>query len=260
MQRQHHCELPIYFFLAARNQRKSTYSTQGAPEGVGILLRKLRGEEVDWQAFRECRSPTAQCSKCEMQRDISHFTDAEWELARAFRPATCIVCSDSVTGERRKRDLKAAKPIHPCASCKHSKIMDAFPRAQLEQADAITKQTCLKCVQAQDQFACNVCKMTKTKDAFQPQVLTLPTHRACLDCQPRTGERKRGWLTCRGCAALVPTTGTAEGKHVRCPNCMSRGTREINVHTCKRCHQKFTSSTRTQSEARERYCPKCRKK
>ena len=230
---------------------------KGAPEGVGILLRKLRGEDIDWQAFRECRSPTAICSKCEMQRDISHFTDAEWELARAIRPATCIVCTDSVIGERRKRDLKTAKPIHPCASCKHSKIMDAFPRAQLEQADAITKQICLKCLQAQQQFWCNLCKTSKDKERFQPQVLTLATQRACLDCQPGPRERKKGWSTCRACSAVVPTLRAPEGKVERCLNCKSRGTRMTNVHTCKRCSQKF-SSQRTESEARERYCPKCR--
>ena len=233
---------------------------KGAPEGVGILLRKLRGEDIDWQAFRECRAPTAQCCKCEMQRDISHFTDAEWELARASRPATCIVCTDSVIGEKRKRDLKTAKPIHPCASCKHSKIVDAFPRAQLEQADAITKQICLKCLQAQEMFMCNVCGKTKERDGFQPQVLTLPTYRPCLACQPRKGERKKGWTTCRACAALIPTPGLAEGSLERCPNCRSRSTRQTNVHTCKTCHNKFTSSRKAQSEARERYCPRCRKK
>ena len=186
-----------------------------------------------------------------MQRDISHFTDAEWELARAIRPATCIVCTESVIGERRKRDLKMAKPIHPCARCKHSKIMDAFPRAQLEQADAITKQICLKCLQAQEQSMCNVCKMTKERARFQPEVITLPTQRSYLECQPLHLERKRGWTKCRACKAWVPTWGNAELER-RCPNCKSRGTRETNVHTCKRCTQKFTSSTQAQSEARIR--------
>ena len=232
----------------------------GALEGVGILLRKLRGEDIDWQAFRECRSPTAICSKCEMQRDISHFTDAEWELARAIRPATCIVCTESVIGEKRKRDLKTAKPIYPCARCKHNKIMDAFPRAQLEQADASTKQICLKCLHVQEQFVCDICKTTKDRDNFQPQVLTLPIHRPCLVCQPRKGEKRRGWTTCRRCAGLIPTAGLAEGSLERCPNFRSRSTWQSNVHTCKRCQKKFTSSVKAQSEARERHCPQCRNK
>ena len=206
VQRDHCCTCFGCFHAVLKND----LHMKGAPEGVGILLRKLRGENVDWQAFRECRAPTAQCSKCDMQRDISHFTDPEWELARAIRPATCIVCSESVIGERRKRELKTAKPIHPCALCKHSKIMDAFPRAQLEQADAITRQVCLKCLHAQDHFVCTLCGVSKERDSYQPQVLTLPCQRPCLGCQPVTGERKRGWTTCRGCAAKIPTTGLTD--------------------------------------------------
>ena len=233
---------------------------KGAPEGVGILLRKLRGEDIDWLAFRECRAPTAQCSKCDMQRDISHFTDAEWELARAIRPATCIVCSESVIGEKRKRDLKTAKPIHPCASCKHSKIVDAFPRAQLEQADAITKQICLKCLTEMEEFQCSRCKEIKRTSDFQPQVLTLPARRCCKACQPTVRQGVRGWFQCRGCSAVLPLNARhTQQREYRCPNCQSRGAREAHVHMCRSCGIKFPTTLKPQSEARERLCPKCRR-
>ena len=221
------------------------------------MLRKLRGEDIDWQAFRECRAPTAQCSKCDMQRDISHFTDAEWELARANRPATCIVCTDSVIGERRKRDLKTAKPIHLCAACKFSKVEDAFPRAQLEQPDATTKQICLKCMNAKKELQCDLCKEMKSTSDFQPQVLTLPARRCCRKCQPEMSRGTRGWFCCRGCQAILPLAA-AGVREYRCPNCQSRGTRQTNMHACRRCSMKFVSTMKMQSQARERFCPKCR--
>ena len=36
----------------------------GAPEGPALLLKQLRGEEVDWDAFREAKAPSAACDKC----------------------------------------------------------------------------------------------------------------------------------------------------------------------------------------------------
>eukprot|EP00971_Amphidinium_carterae_P054940 1082860-Amphidinium_carterae.1 len=48
-----------------------------------------------------------------------------------------------------------------CVSCGFVKIEDAFPRAQLRQDHATSKQKCLSCVRSLQQLTCTVCKMDK---------------------------------------------------------------------------------------------------
>ena len=231
---------------------------RGGPEGAALLLRKLRGESIDWAACQECRAPTAKCSACRKRLDISHFTDAQWELARANRPTTCADCSACEVGERRRQGLKKAKPTYICAGCGHAKIEDAFPRAQLEQSNAATKQRCLKCIQTQAKFLCQVCELTKAATHFQPEVLTIPEGSCCKACQPLAGSRTRGWFTCRGCKAILPISGTSAGQMQRCANCKTRAPRDANMHSCKKCGNKFPSTFKPGGDGRERLCSQCR--
>ena len=156
----------------------------------------------------------------------------------------------------RTRDLKTAKPIHPCALCKHNKITDAFPCAQVEQADANTKQICLKCLQTRDRFFCNLCNATKERDGFQPQVLTLPGYRPCLAFQPRKGERKKGRTTCRACAALIPRL---RGAWRDAPTAGQEALSRPIPILARRVATSLQAAGR-RAKLAKRYCPRCRKK
>ena len=48
--------------------------TQGIPQGTTLLLRKLRGEKLDWTNIEETRIVNKTCIVCKMKGDGSKFT------------------------------------------------------------------------------------------------------------------------------------------------------------------------------------------
>ncbi|CAJ1379302.1 unnamed protein product [Effrenium voratum] len=90
--------------------------TRGAPEGPALLLKQLRGEEVDWDAFREAKAPSAACEKCKEAKTLDYFSDRQWERVRSNRSAICLACAPSRRGpywaasSRRPRNLRRPPP------------------------------------------------------------------------------------------------------------------------------------------------------
>ena len=53
--------------------------TRGPPEGPSLLLRKLRGEKIDWKAVEEKHVPMAKCcGPCMNLREKKDFDAREW--------------------------------------------------------------------------------------------------------------------------------------------------------------------------------------
>ena len=98
---------------------------RGAPEGVGLLLQHLRGENIDWDAYRDSREPSSVCSTCRKIRRFGEFTDAQWQLARANRAAICIYCEK---GKNAKPRPLANKPMakHQCSQSSSSRLRTPF--------------------------------------------------------------------------------------------------------------------------------------
>ncbi|CAJ1413430.1 unnamed protein product, partial [Effrenium voratum] len=111
--------------------------TRGAPEGPALLLQQLRGEEVNWEAFREAKAPSAACEKRKEAKTLDYFSDRQWERVRANRSAICLACGPG-KGEQKalKRKLPSGLARLDCRGCKFRKLEDAFPRAQLQQDDS----------------------------------------------------------------------------------------------------------------------------
>ncbi|CAJ1431386.1 unnamed protein product, partial [Effrenium voratum] len=115
--------------------------TRGAPEGPALLLQQLRGEEVDWEAFRETKAPSATCEKCKERKTLDYFSDRQWERVRANRSAICLACGPSKGGQKTlKRKLPSGLARLDCRGCKSRKLEDAFPRAQLQQDESEAKR------------------------------------------------------------------------------------------------------------------------
>ena len=108
---------------------------RGAPEGPQLLLQKLRGDELDWEAMREARMPYAPCEKCRQIRTLDCFDHKNWELIRANRSATCKGCLENAKGPRKRALPTGAPKLVECRGCKRRKVEDAFPRAQLVQQE-----------------------------------------------------------------------------------------------------------------------------
>ncbi|CAJ1331064.1 unnamed protein product, partial [Effrenium voratum] len=94
--------------------------TRGAPEGPALLLKQLRGEEVDWDAFRVA------WEKCKEAKTLDYFSGAGQKTL--------------------KRKLPSDLARLDCRGCKFRKLEHAFPRAQLQQDESEAKRRCLKCL------------------------------------------------------------------------------------------------------------------
>ena len=251
---------------------------RGVPEGPQLLLRMLRGEDIDWAAYREGRMPTAYCQTCKHVRPMDEFDHDNWELVRANRRAPlCLACKHKSVSKKRKLDEGALKYV--CAGCKVSKVEDAFPRAQLTsrqeepgdqdlraQEQAAKRRRCTACCKAASSLKCSCCGEVKAVDAIEPTMITMPERAiACRACQAEVQEKKKrnkdmmGWFSCRSCEIFYPNSAAADSakRQRRCLNCASRGTRQKDQQTCRKCKRTW-SERQPPGQTRRRYCPDCR--
>eukprot|EP00971_Amphidinium_carterae_P342026 6481159-Amphidinium_carterae.1 len=181
----------------------------------------------------------AQCKDCLQARAVDEFADAQWECIRANRPGTCLSCTKDGKGVLRRKILSGTDK-YKCVSCGFIKIEDAFPRAQLRQEDAASKQKCLACVRQLQWLICDVCKTEKAALSYSPSMLTYPTGLvACCDCQKIAQNTtdysdRKGWMTCKHCHELMRSTRAATQLQY-CLNCSNRTTHVRDQHTCRSC-------------------------
>ena len=182
---------------------------RGVSDGPHLLLQSLRGEEVDWDAYREGRAPVAKCSTCQNAKTLDCFEHEQWDRVRANLPAMCMECRHGQKGPRMRK-LDKGVETYTFSACKLKKIEDAFPRAQLKQEDA---KKCLACCKAVTQLQCCECRTAKTVSDFHPSMVTLPADGApCKSCQAEVEKQafkkfRKNWFTCRGpgCQQVLPT-------------------------------------------------------
>ena len=240
---------------------------RGTGEGPKLLLQTLRGEDIDWGAFREGRMPFATCQTCQQVRNMDGFGYEQWDKIRANLPGMCMQCKHGKSGPC-KRKLESGTVKYVCGKCKINKVEDAYPRAQLKQRNEV-KPTCLTCCKAVDRLKCGQCEKVKPVEEFEAMMVTLPhTMNACKQCQEEikknTNRLRTGWFTCRGCKTVLPEIAAPPdhlGQHRRCLNCASRNTRQKDEQTCrnKACKRKFVEK-QVSGQPRKRYCPACRHK
>ena len=240
--------------------------TRGAPEGPALLLKQLRGEEVDWEAFREAKAPSAACEKCKDAKTLDYFSDRQWERVRANCSAICLACGPSKGGQKTlKRKLPSGLARLDCRGCKFRKLEDAFPRAQLQRGNSEAARRCLKCLKEVCALECSVCLAEKPISECNSAAATMPWAAVCAACGAEAKKRRRperaGWFACRTCETFFPPQGAAKAEasapSQRCLNCASRGSCAKGKSTCRKCGTVW-SEPRGQSDKRQRLCPKCR--
>ncbi|CAE7640649.1 pfh1 [Symbiodinium microadriaticum] len=242
---------------------------RGAAEGPKLLLESLRGQEIDWTAYREARQPTATCKECRLVKAVQAFYDAEWSRVRSNQPATCIACTNKGKPIARpaKRKYSGGPASFLCNGCKRAKIEDAFPRAQLNQRDSEAKRRCLPCLKAATTLTCAVCAATKPVADFAAVMITLPAQDVvCCACQQEAKQRgatnsREGWFTCQGCKEFFhaqPGSQESEQRGRYCQNCASRSTWAANQQKCRSCGKMFQQK-QPKGQPRVRNCPDCRR-
>ena len=256
---------------------------RGPPEGPGLLLRTLRGEDVDWNVYLEACTPCAECKSCDRRLSLDNFDLENWERVRANRgPPLCLECKwKNPMVVKRKLDGGAVKFV--CSSCKVSKVEDAYPRAQLRHVvgpvgSAVVLESdvddrvvlCIGCCKNLVSLTCGCCGMEKDVNAFESTMVTFPLgYGVCQECQHAARKKHKipGWFSCRTCgvhyywmAGALPRSTSVDTRYRRCLNCASGWMREKDVKTCrnKSCKRKFSEPVNV-SGKRFRTCPDCRR-
>ena len=160
-------------------------------DGPKLLLKQLRGEQVNWANYRDSRAPCAACQRCRQPKRLDNFSHEQWEKARANLPATCLACVHT-DGRWKARKLEPAPEMFECVACQTKKVPDAFPRAQLAQPNAEPTRRCLKCLQALvAEMTCCRCEEIKPAAQFNAAMITMPPESvACRACQGRSRMRR----------------------------------------------------------------------
>eukprot|EP00971_Amphidinium_carterae_P012152 239278-Amphidinium_carterae.3 len=70
-----------------------------AAEGPTYLLKHLRGEIVDWEAYREGKHPHRTCSQCGLERINKGFSASQWAGVSSGRDAVCLTCEQGKTSD-----------------------------------------------------------------------------------------------------------------------------------------------------------------
>jgi hypothetical protein len=238
-----------------------------ASEGPDLLLKKLRGEAIDWATIREATRPCSTCKECQQVLPMDAFEQKQWELVRANRTGMCRTCKDGVIPKRRRKVDGDGLEKHECFGCNMIKIAEAFPRAQLAQDVAQKLRHCLKCCQAQRaQMQCLRCLDTKVSSEFEPEMITMPTSGIlCIHCQGQVRQQatrnRTGFFSCKTCCKVFPNAvGTKHEEGRRCLNCATRDTRKKGEQTCRGCKRKFSAPPSADGTRPARNCPDCRRR
>ena len=93
--------------------------TRGQQRGPELLLKHLRGEDIDWKAIEEEYMPRDKCVNCGSVKYKHEFPLQQW--TRKDKCRHCTGCVD------QKED--AGTPLQ-CSNCKLWKATAAFPETQ----------------------------------------------------------------------------------------------------------------------------------
>ena len=242
------------------------YQRGPTSDGPDLLLRKLRGEEIDWAAVRKAKRPCATCQGCQRVLAMDEYDSKQWDLVRANKTALCRICKEGKAISRKRRLEPESLQKYQCFGCDTYKIAEAFPRAQQAQKDAETLRECLKCAQQKFAMDCCRCSSTKMYTDIEPEMVTMPPSGVvCLECQEEVRQQKHrqwgGFFARRACGKIFANTvGVGKGQGQRCLNCASRDNRKVGELTCRGCKRKWAEKGQAAQAKRQRYCPDCRKK
>ena len=170
---------------------------RGMNEGPSLLLQTLRGESIDWAAFREGRKPFASCRKCEQVRSLEGFEHEQWENVRKNLPAMCMRCKHGEGGWT----------IKPEAGQRHTKICVRPMQSQQDRGLLSTGS-----VKARRR-GCKEDVPLLLQGRYQPTLHQLPSHKGECRFPPGHGHNAGGWIAAQSMSrrSATTTSGPSQG-------------------------------------------------
>ena len=141
--------------------------SQGEVQGPSLLLKVLRGENIDWDAVQDGMLPRKRCCGCKRRKGKMEFAPVEWrdvadgwcrgciqEMEDTGTPLRCGRChvwkgQQEYTrhalkfGRRRFCICCAGAEVRACQKCMRALIQDSFG-ATWDEEDAT--RTCVECL------------------------------------------------------------------------------------------------------------------
>ena len=77
---------------------------QGDLEGPNLLLKVLRGEDIDWKTIEEKHLPSHDCASCGTKQFKADFSEAQWK--RKDNRKYCRNCEKSLSANGTRKQCK----------------------------------------------------------------------------------------------------------------------------------------------------------
>ena len=153
--------------------------TQGEREGPSLLLRHLRGEELDWRAIEAKYTPQKRCNECNFVHFKEHFQTMQWN-----RKDNLSVCKECVAEKKKK-----GTPLR-CNNCGLWKAEASFSDGQ-QHGMRLLRRVCTDCMERRQ---CSKCHERKFEKDFTPgewkNALYTQRDGKCMQCMARNCESK----------------------------------------------------------------------
>ena len=201
--------------------------TKGIPQGTDLLLRKLRGESLDWSGIEEKLIPKQTCLICKTRADKSKFEP--YEFKKKKDSAVCLECMEDVKGELDEWTH------HFCENCQNVKPANKFTMTE-RQRQYFRKTHCADCY-APKRGGLRTLIQSKNDQSKSRKLL-------CSDCEKTFDFKPSGHITHK---MREEHLGSRRGK-VLCYECYEEGKlllREDREQTktrklmCSECEQPF---------------------
>ena len=184
--------------------------TQGPPEGPTLLLKKLRGEPIDWGAIEEKHTPKRRChGPCLSTKFKDGFSEKEWgnqvnrhckdcmeRLKEQGKTHRCVQCSKwcgkqdfpaHAVASRHAASFvcdscREANKLRQCVTCEKQKPESEYPATRWNQV--LKRRMCLQCEEGKK---CSSCDRRGGHKYFTDEEWKKndDERRACIDCVPR---------------------------------------------------------------------------
>ncbi|CAK0792868.1 unnamed protein product, partial [Prorocentrum cordatum] len=208
------------------------YQKKDERKGPDLLLRTLRGEELDWEAIEREFMPSGRCAVCGCTKYKNMYpTVGQWSRADGLR--VCSVCME---------DKKRAGTPWQCMECGLWKCQEAFHASQHHPSKLTTR----RCVDCPERRSCRVCEDRKYEQAF-----------AALQWDKAGNARCKGGM-CLECEELK--------KHLTCSRCgqqklpveFAKAEQVNDEPTCKACKKSQREVEKARAEEAKRVvCSAC---
>ena len=126
---------------------------QGNLEGPELLLKVLRGEDIDWQAIEEKHMPSHMCHGCDTKQFKAEFSPGQWSRMNGKR--YCKACEKVLSANRTQKQ---------CNRCGTWKPKSSFsPEVWEKRATDLTL-----CIACGDRREGRRCKQAKLEQELTP--------------------------------------------------------------------------------------------